>query len=262
MSRAESAAALPAQPVTAVVTAAPPMSRARPSIPALLPAPPALPSLASSAAGAPWQLRQSQVASFATRTTMAAWAHQPLPPPQQQQPIIHVTQAQPLHPPAARAAMLTNQPSAAVQRDSKFAIQLQEAQSRITQLTAELAQEKQLSTQRLLAARRDEAAASFARESALLGKRTAEAQLHTANKRLRASEEMVVALQDAKACVACTVQLRCMAFVPCGHLALCADCAVQVQHCPICPQPDADDKPRRRGRAKKKMVAPIKIINS
>jgi len=86
--------------------------------------------------------------------------------------------------------------------------------------------------------------------------------LQAATKRLRASEEMVVALQDAKACVACTVQLRCMAFVPGGHLALCEDCAVQVQHCPICPQPDADTKARRRGRAKKKKVAPIKIINS
>jgi predicted nucleic acid-binding Zn-ribbon protein len=109
-----------------------------------------------------------------------------------------------------------------VQRDSRLAIQLQEAQSRITQLTAELAEEKQLNTQRLLAARRDQAAASSVRKSALLGKRTAEVQLQAATKRLRASEEMVVALQDAKACVACTVHLRCMAFVPCGHVSLCA----------------------------------------
>lgn len=48
------------------------------------------------------------------------------------------------------------------------------------------------------------------------------------------AEEQLKQLQEERTCKVCMDKMVSMVFIPCGHLAVCSECAAILRHCPIC----------------------------
>ena len=59
-------------------------------------------------------------------------------------------------------------------------------------------------------------------------------EAHEAVARAREAEKAASAAEDRLVCVVCQEGERSVVLVPCGHAALCAECAPACALCPIC----------------------------
>ena len=51
------------------------------------------------------------------------------------------------------------------------------------------------------------------------------------------AENKLKDMEEARACKICMDQYVCIAFVPCGHLVTCMECAPRCPNCPMCRKP-------------------------